>query len=84
MVSSSEFLLRILEEALKRLYPLISRDEFAFCDGDFLLERAILLNELSLNDGKLFEIAFQEHHLLLLRAVVRCSEHVVILLTGLV
>lgn len=62
----------------------VAGNELAFCDGDFFLERGILLDELSLHHSKLFKIAFKEHHLLLLGTVVGCAEHIVILLSRLV
>jgi ribosomal protein L3 len=43
-----------------------------------------LLNKLALNNSELLEIALEEHHLLLLGAVVGSTEHVVILLACLV
>jgi len=73
-----------LQQAFKRLYPLVAGNEFAFCDGDFFLQCAVLLDELALHDGELLEVALQEHHLLLLGAVVGCAEDVVILLARLV
>lgn len=84
MISSCEFLLGVLQEAFERLDALVAGDELALCDGDFLLQAGVLLDELSLDDGELLEVAFEEHHFLLLGAVVRCAEHVVVLLARLV
>jgi hypothetical protein len=84
MIRRREFLLRVLEQALERLDALVAGNEFAFSNRDFFLEGAVLLDELALDDGELFEVALEEHHLLLLRTVVGGAEHVVVLLAGLV
>jgi len=73
-----------LEEAFEGLDALVAGNEFALGDGDFLLQGAVLFDELALDNGELLEVAFEEHHLLLLSAVVRCPEHVVILFAGFV
>jgi hypothetical protein len=43
-----------------------------------------LLHELALDNSELLKIALKEHHLLLLRTVVRSAKHVVVLLACLV
>ena len=70
MIRGRELLLRILQEGFKALDTLVTRDELALRDGDLLLERAILLHELSLYVRELLQVALEEGHLLLLRAVV--------------
>ena len=84
VIRSCEFLLGVLQQAFQRLYPLVAGHEFAFGDSDFLLQGAVLLDELALDDGELLEVALEEHHLLLLGTVVGGTEHVVILLACLV
>jgi hypothetical protein len=73
MIRCREFLLRVLQQALQTLNALVARDEFAFRNRDFLLQAAVLLDELALDDGELFEVALEEHHFLLLGAVVRSA-----------
>jgi hypothetical protein len=66
------------------LYPLVARNELAFGNGNLFLQRAVLLDKLSLYNSQLLEIALQEHHFLLLGAVVGGTENIVVLLAGLV
>ena len=82
MIRCSQLLLAILEQLLQALYSLVARDQLALGDGDFLLQRRVLLDELPLYDGELLEVTLEEHHLLLLGSVVRGTENVVVLLTG--
>jgi hypothetical protein len=84
VICRREFLLRVLQQAFKGLYALISRDEFALRNRNLLLQAAVLLDELALDDGELLEVALEEHHLLLLGAVVGGPEHIVVLLARLV
>ena len=84
MVRGSELLLALLEQLLEALDAIIARDELALRNGDLFLEARVLFDELALYDGELFEVTLQEHHLLLLRAVVGRPEHVVVLFARLV
>ena len=84
MVGNHELLLTLRHQTLEATDPLATGNEFALCNSDLLLELSILLHELPLHKRKLLEVALEEHHLLLLGAVVGCTEHVVILLACLV
>lgn len=44
VIRRSELLLRVLKKVLKALDALIACNELALCDGDLLLEAAVLLN----------------------------------------
>lgn len=70
MIRGCQLLLAILQELLKTLYALVAGDKLALCNGNLLLEAGVLLDKLPLDNSKLFEVALQEHHLLLLGAVV--------------
>ena len=84
MVCCCQLLLTVLQQALKRLNALVTCNQLALSNGNFFLQRTVLLDELPLYNGELLEVALQEHHLLLLCAVVRGAEHVVVLLSRLV
>lgn len=72
-VCLSKFLLAVLEECFKGLNALIPRNQLALSNGNFLLQAAVLVNQLPLHGGELLQVALKESHLLLLLAVVRCS-----------
>jgi hypothetical protein len=57
VICRREFLLRVLQQAFKRLYALVSRNEFALRNRNFLLQAAVLLDELALDNGELLEVA---------------------------
>jgi hypothetical protein len=84
MIRRSELLLRVLKQALEALDALVPRNQLALRDGDFLLQAAVLLDKLALDNGELLQVTLKEHHLLLLRTVVRRAEHVVVLFPGLI
>ena len=82
MVGRGQLVLRILQEALKGLDPLVSCIELPLSNSDFLLQLAVLLDELTLGEGQLLEVPLKEGHLLLLGSVVGRSENIVVLLPG--
>jgi hypothetical protein len=84
VVRLHELLLAVRQQMLEALDALVARDELALGDGHFLLEPVVLLDELPLDDRQLLEVALEEGHLLLLRAVVGRAQHVVVLLARLV
>ncbi len=84
MVCCGKLLLTVLQQALQALDPLVPSDELPLCNSNFLLQAAILLDELSLHDSQLLQIPLQERHLLLLCSVVRRSQYVIVLFTRLV
>ncbi len=84
MVGLGHLLLALLEQALEALDALVAGDELALGDGHLLLEGRVLLDELALHLRQLLEVALEERHLLLLRAVVAAAQHVVVLLARLV
>lgn len=53
VVGSGELLLAILQQALETGDALISGNEFPLGNSDFLLQRSILLNKLSLDLSQL-------------------------------
>ncbi len=81
MICRRQLLLAILQQALQRLDTLITCNQLALGNGDLLLQGAVLLHELPLHDGELLEVAFKEHHFLLLCAVVGSAKYVVVLLS---
>ena len=84
MIRLHQLFLAVLEEMLQALYPLIAGDKLPLGNSDLLLQAAILLDQLALDDGELLEVALKECHLLLLCLVIRGSQYVVILLSGLI
>ena len=74
-----------LPQALfQALDTFVSGSQLPFSDRNFLLQAAVLFDELSLNMGKLFKVPFEEGHLLLLGAVIRAAENIVVLLACLI
>lgn len=57
VICHGELLLAILEKRLKALNTLIACDEFALRNRNLLLETAILLDELSLHNCQLLQVA---------------------------
>lgn len=84
MVCRCQLFLAILQQAFQRLNALITCDQLALSNGNLLLQRTVLFDELPLYNGKLLKIALEEHHLLLLGAVVGSAKYVVVLLSRLV
>lgn len=84
MVRCCQLFLAILQQALQGLDALVTSNQFALSDGDFLFQRAVLLDKLPLHNSKLLKIALEEDHLLLLCAVVGCAKYIVVLLTCLI
>lgn len=84
MVGCCQLLLAVLQQALQRLDSLVTCDQLALGNGNLLLQRTVLFDELPLDNGELLKVALQEHHLLLLSAIVGSSQYVVVLLSCLV
>lgn len=79
MVCCRQLLLAVLQQALQRLDTLITSDQLTLSNGNLLLQRAVLFNKLPLHNSELLKVALEEHHFLLLCAIVGSAEYVVVL-----
>ena len=79
MTRRRQLLLTIMQQTLQIPNALRPRSQLPLRNRSFLLQLAVLLHELPLHYGELFQIAFEECHFLLLGAVIRCAEHIVVL-----
>jgi hypothetical protein len=79
-----QLLLTVMQQALQVPDSFCARGELPLGNSSFLLQLAVLLDELSLHNCQLFQVSLEESHLLLLGAVVARSEDVVVLFSGLI
>jgi hypothetical protein len=70
MVGLHELLLALAEQLLKTVDALSTCRKLAIGNGDLLLELGVLLDQLPLDLGQLFQVAFEEGQLLLLLLAV--------------
>jgi hypothetical protein len=80
VVGDHELLLAFGDQAFEAADALAAGDEFALGDGDFFLELGVLLDELSLHEGELLEVALEKGEFLLLLLAVRAAQDGVVLL----
>ena len=70
MVGLHKLLLTLAEQLLETVDALSTCRELAISNGDLLLELGVLLDQLPLDLGQLFQVAFEEGQLLLLLLAV--------------
>lgn len=70
MVGLGQLLLTLVQQAFQTEYSFISGNQLSLCYSDFLFQACVLIDQLSLYNSKLFQISFQECHLLLLLSVI--------------
>lgn len=70
MVGLHELFLALAEQLLEAMDALSTCRELAIGNGDLLLELGVLLDQLPLDLGQLFQVAFEEGQLLLLLLAV--------------
>ena len=70
VIRCRQFVLAIGEQNLKTRDAFVASVQFSLGDGNLFFQVPVLLHELTLDMGELFEISLQESHFLLLRSVV--------------
>jgi hypothetical protein len=84
VIRGRQLLLTFGQQSLQTEDAIISGNQLALRNGNFLLQTGVLLHELSLHDCQLLEVALKERHLLLLLTIVAAAENVVVLLSCLI
>lgn len=82
MVGLHELFLTLAEQLLKAVDALSACRELAVSNSDLLLELGVLLDQLPLDLGQLFQVAFEEGQLLLLLLAVCRAKNTVVLFSG--